>query len=96
MSIAGPGPEADPGAKPHPGLGAGRASASDAESSVMGMNSDGVMAVVRSSDIIGDCSELSPPAPSNSPDHDPGVSPPAAGAILVELGGSRFTSGGLW
>lgn len=96
MSVAGPGTETGPGAKPVPGLGAGRASTSDTESSVMGTNSDGVMAVVRSSDIIGDWSELSPPAPSSSPGHDPGVSPPTPGVMVVELGGSRFTSGGLW
>lgn len=96
VSVAGPATKAVPGAKPDPGLGAGRASTSDTESSVMGMNSEGVMAVVRSSDIIGDWSELSPPAPSSSPDHDPGVSPPAPGVMVVELGGSKFTSGGLW
>lgn len=98
LSAAGPGADTGPGAKPDAGLGAGRASTSDTESSVMGTNSEGVMAVVRSSDIIGDWSELSPPAPSNSPGHDPGVSPPAPGVPdgSVELGGSRFTSGGLW
>lgn len=99
VSIAGPGSEADPGAKPDPpdpGLGAGRPSTSDTESSVMGMNSEGVMAVVRSSDIIGDWRELSPPPPSSSPGNDPGVSSPVAGVMVVELGGSRFTSGGLW
>ena len=102
-SAAGPGTDTGPGAKADPGLGAGRASASDTESSVMGTNSEGVMAVVRSSDIIGDWRELSPLAPSSSPGHDPGVSPPAPGvmvvavvAVVVELGGSSFTSGGLW
>lgn len=96
VSADGPGTELGPGSNPDPGLGTGRASTSDTESSVMGMNSEGVMAVVRSSDIIGDCSELSPPAPSSSPGHDPGVSPPAPGVMVVELGGSRFTSGGRW
>lgn len=98
LSAAGAGTDTGPGAKPDAGLGAGRASTSDTESSVMGTNSEGVMAVVRSSDIIGDWSELSPPAPSSSPGQDPGVSPPAPGVLdgSVELGGSRFTSGGLW
>lgn len=96
MSGANPGTEAGSGTTPDPGLGAGRASTSDTESSVMGMNSEGVMAVVRSSDIIGDWSELSPPAPRSSPGHDPGVSPPSPGVMVVELGGSRLTSGGLW
>lgn len=96
VSVASSETEAGAGPKPDPGLGAGRASTSDTESSVMGMNSEGVMAVVRSSDIIGDWSELSTPAPSSSPGHDPGVSPPAPGVMVVELGGSRFTSGGLW
>lgn len=96
MSAAGSGRGAGPGAKPDPGLGAGRASTSDTESSVMGMNSDGVMAVVRSSDIIGDWRELSPPAPISSPGHEPGVSPASPGVMVVELGGSKLTSGGLW
>lgn len=97
VSTGSRGTEEDPGWKPGPGLGVGRASTSDAESSVMGMNSDGVMAVVWSSDTIGDWSELSPPAPGNSPDHDAGVTPPGpGGAIMVALGGSRVTSGGLW
>ena len=60
----------------------------------MGMNSEGVTAVVLSSDIMGDWSELSGPAPSRSPGQDPGVSPPAGTAAAVQ--GSRVTSGGLW
>lgn len=96
VSVVSPGTEAGPWPKPDPGLGTGRASTSDTESSVLGMNSDGVMAVVLSSDIIGDWRELSPPAPSSSPGHDPGVSPPGPGAMVVELGGSRVTPGGRW
>lgn len=96
VSGAGPGTGAGPGPKPDPGLGAGSASTSETESSVMGMNSEGVMAVVLSSDIMGDWRELSPPAPSSSPGQEPGVRPPGPGVTVAELGGSRFTSGGLW
>lgn len=63
---------------------------------MIGINSEGVMAVVRSSDIIGDWRELSPPGQSSSPGHEPGVSPPAPGVTVVEVGGSKLTSGGLW
>lgn len=66
-------------------LGAGSTSTSDTESSVMGtLNSEGVRAVVRSSDKMGDCRELSP---SSSPGHEPGVPP--------DVGGTTLTTGGL-
>ena len=51
--------------------------------------------MVRSSDIMGDWSELSGPAPSRSPGKDPGVSPPVGAAAAVDPAGSRVTSGGL-
>lgn len=78
------------------GLGAGSASTeSDAESSVMGWNSEGVMAVVLSSEISGDWRELSPPpAPSSSPGHDPGVTVAEEEAPSTQ--GSTVTSGGRW
>lgn len=95
VAVGRPGTGAGTGSRLDPGLGAGSASTSEMESSVMGTNSEGVMAVVRSSDTIGDWRELSPGAPSNSPGHEPGVSPPVPGAGVVVLGGSRLTSGGL-
>lgn len=95
-SVAGPGIDTGPGAIADPGLGAGSASTSDTESSVMGLNSKGVIAVVRSSDIRGDCRELLPPAPISSPGHDPGVNPTPPGVRVVELGSMTFTSGGRW
>lgn len=94
-SVASSGAGAGAGSRLGPGLGAGSASTSEMESSVMGTNSEGVRAVVRSSDTIGDWRELSPGAPSSSPGHEPGVSPPGPGASVVVLGGSRLTSGGL-
>lgn len=94
-SAASPGAGAGPGSEPDPGLGAGRASTSEMESSVLGTNSEGVTAVVRSSDTMGDWRELSPGAPSSSPGHEPGVIPPVPGVSVVVLGGSRLTSGGL-
>lgn len=94
-SVASPGTGAGSGSKLDPGLGAGSASTSEMESSVMGMNSEGVAAVVRSSDTIGDWRELSPGAPRSSPGHEPGVIPPGPGVSVVVLGGSRLTSGGL-
>lgn len=96
-AAAGPVPGTDPGlraGRAEPGLGAGRASTSDTESSVMGTNSEGVAAVVRSSDIMGDWSELS--APRRSPGHEPGVRPPLPPAPPPSGGGSRITSGGRW
>lgn len=51
------------------GLGVGKASTSETESSVTWTKSDGVIAVVRSSEIMGDCRELS----ANSPGQEPGV-----------------------
>lgn len=95
VSVASPGTGAGTESRLDPGLGAGRASTSEMESSVMGTNSEGVMAVVRSSDTIGDWRELSPGAPSSSPGHEPGVSPPVPGVSVVVLGGSRLTTGGL-
>lgn len=95
VSVASPGTGAGPGSRLGPGLGAGSASTSEMESSVMGTNSEGVMAVVRSSDAIGDWRELSPGAPSISPGHEPGVSPSVPGASVLVLGGSRLTLGGL-
>lgn len=92
VSVGSPGTGAGTGSRLDPGLGAGSASTSEMESSVTGTNSEGVMAVVRSSDTIGDWRELSP---SSSPGHEPGVSPPVPGASAVVLGGSRVTSGGL-
>lgn len=94
-SAASPGTGVGPGSKPDPGLGAGRASTSEMESSVLGTNSEGVTAVVRSSDTMGDWRELSPGAPSSSPGQEPGVIPPVPGVSVVVLGGSRLTSGGL-
>lgn len=95
VSGASPGTGAGAGSRLDAGLGAASASTSEMESSVMGANSEGVTAVVRSSDTIGDCIELSPGAPSSSPGHEPGVSPPVPGASVVLLGGSRLTSGNL-
>ncbi len=51
------------------GLGAGKASTSESESSVTWTKSDGVIAVVRSSEIMGDCKEFS----ASSPGQEPGV-----------------------